>query len=180
MADDQPQLPPMGDPNQRLGGFLPINPTLGTYLSFSGGGLHNRATTPRTTFCYRPQHSDLKTQQNVEKSCTQPLEQALRLEMTPATKGPTFTAWLNEVNRHFLKHGLDSSTYVLKPNPSTRNLDIRNVQFTNEFDLFTQWGQINQQDITTFNRAMLASICRLDGENDRMACEFLRSSIVMS
>ena len=69
-----------------------------TMIAFSGGGLHNKPKTAKTTFCYCPNHTDLKNQQSIEKAYTTPLEEAFCLDMNPAKKGPMFIAWLNDVN----------------------------------------------------------------------------------
>ena len=89
----------------RIGGSLQTGGTDAskiTMIAFSGGGLHNKPKTAKTTFCYRPDHTDLKNQQSIEKACTTPLEESFRLDMNPAKKGPTFTAWLNDVDHHFV------------------------------------------------------------------------------
>ena len=160
----------------RTGGTLPANSPNGQPIPFSGGGLHNKPQTPRTTNCLRPTHTDLKVQQSIEKACTSPLDEAFRLELNPTQKGPTFTAWLNDVYRHFINHGLDTVAYVLKPS-GIGNLDIYDPDLTTEHFLFKEWGQVSKVEIIAFNTAMLASICPLDMVNNRMACEFLRGSV---
>ena len=161
----------------RLGGFVPGSGSSKGIL-FSGGGLQAPHKTPRTTFCYRPDHSDLKTQQNIEKACTTPLEEAFRLDVNPSKRGPTFTAWMNDVHRHFLKTGLDSTAYVLKPKPGM-TLDITDLDSGTEHFLFDEWGTITMEHILSFDKAIKASPCPIDIVNNRMGTEFLRGSVCL-
>ena len=160
----------------RTGGVLPASTPNGRDIPFSGGGLHNKPQAPRSTNCLRPTHVDLKVQQSIEKACTSPLDEAFRLELNPTQKGPTFTAWLNDVYRHFINHGLDTVAYVLKP-VGTARFDIFDVTTTTEHFLFKEWGQVSKAEIVSFNNEILASNCPLDMVNNRMGCEFLRSSV---
>ena len=162
---------------QRLGGHFDVDAKT---IRFSGNGLHNKpavGTFGRTSFCYRPDHTDLKSFQANEKACTKPLDEALRLEVEPTKKGPTFTRWLKDIERHFLKHGLDSTLYVLKPRVQGTVLDITSVADTTEYNLLNQWGQVKQEDIMAFNTAVLASPCPIEQGNNNMACEFLKDSV---
>ena len=118
------------------------------------------AKAPRTTYCYRPDHSDLRTQQNIEKFCTTPLLEADRLDMNPSKKGPTFTTWMSDVQRHFLKTGLDSTVYVLKP-LHEEAFDITNTATCTELFLFDEWGTVTLAQINSLMKRSRSALALL-------------------
>ena len=97
--------------------------------------------------------------------------------MLTAKKGPTFTAWLNDVDRHFKKHGMDSALYVLKKLSTSTILNIEWEDQTSEHYLPTSFGQVNLLEISAFDEAILKSSNSMDQANDRMGYEFLRGSV---
>ena len=164
---------------QRIGNYFEVG-TDHKAVRFSGGGLHSKpqvGSVGGTSLCYRPDHTDLKAFQANEKSCTTPLGETFRLELTSTKKGPAFTAWINDVLRHFIKHGLDSTAYVLKPAIPGSVLDITSVADTKEFFLLSEWGSIDKEAILVFDKAIIATTCPIDKINNTMACEFLRGSV---
>ena len=58
-------------------------------------------------------------------------------------------------------------------------MDITSADTTSEFFLIKQWGQVNLEEITAFNQALITAPdpCPVDTTNNRMAIACLRSSI---
>ena len=152
-------------------------------VRFSGGGIHaaNRRTTPYSVSCYRPDHTNLRTLQTITDAAKKPLPEASRLHLDPSKSGATFTAWMDEVHRHCLGHGLDSCFYVLKSTAAAITaatpLALDDVANTTEHYLVKQWGQVSEPEILAFDALMRVSACALDVDNDKNCCEFLRGSI---
>ena len=159
----------------RLGGFVEDD---GKKILYSGGGIYSRPTVPKSSFTYRP--TSIKSAQVIESACTTPLSDDKHLfhKLTPKTV--TLTAWLKHVQRHFIKHGLDSVAYIVVMKDPTYALDIKTAASdpdSYEYNLFDSWGKVKAPNIKEFDTAVKASTCPLEEPNNRMACEFLRGSI---
>jgi len=152
-------------------------------VRFSGGGLlaPNKRATPYSVSCYRPDHTNLRTLQTITDASKKPLPEASRLHLDPSKSGAPFTAWMDDVHRHCLTHGLDSCFYVLKRTAAAITagtaLSLIDDVNTTEHYLVKQWGQVNEEEILAFDALMRVSTCNMDIDNDRNCCEFLRGSI---
>ena len=181
MAAPAPALPNLAP--GRVGGVVGAAGT--AQVRFSGGGIHaaNRRTTPYSVSCYRPDHTNLRTLQTITDAAKKPLPEASRLHLDPSKSGATFTAWMDDVHRHCLGHGLDSCFYVLKRTAAAITaatpLALNDVANTTEHYLVKQWGQVIEPDILAFDALMRVLPCDLDVDNDMNCCEFLRGSVCL-
>ena len=165
-------------PPLRIGGYVQLGAET---LIFSGGGClpANRNTVPSSHLAYRPR-SDFRSLLKVAESCAMPLEEAKRIDID--SKGVTFTRWMTYVSRHVVAHGFDSIACVLQPKTKGASLpDINDLaaceRECHEYNLFTHWGVLSNEDILAWDAALSTSQCFMDTDNSEYARKFLYDSV---